>query len=91
MQEGIPNRSPEEILQEIAGNHGLTLHLDSSVSASGMAGKTFNFQEFQFQADNENEWDVAHHIAELLGCEVSIHGKDMYVEPPGTTNGGTYA
>jgi hypothetical protein len=89
MQEGMPNKTYEGILGEIAGNHGLTLHLDGG--AGGMAGKTFNFQEYQFQADVENEWDVIQHIAELLGKHASVYGDQLYVEKPGNTDGGVYA
>jgi hypothetical protein len=88
MQEGLPNKTYAQVLEEIAKNHNLTLHLNGG---GGMAGKTFNFQEYQFQADNENEMDVVHDLAERLGMHVHIFGNDMYVEPPGTTDGGTYA
>lgn len=87
MQEGLPNKTYAEILGEIAGKHGLSLHLDGG---GDMAGKTFNFQEYQFQADVENEWDVVQHIAQLLGKQAHVFGNNLYVTTPGSTDSGTY-
>lgn len=89
IQQGLPNQTYAQILKQITDNHNLTLHLDGDASAK--AGTTFNFQEYQFQADVENEWDVVQHIAEMLGLHAYVYGDQLYLTQPGSTEGGSYA
>jgi hypothetical protein len=79
--------SPSDIVSQIAGKHGLTPHVDST---SDKAGKTFDFQQYAFNSDIENDWDVLVSLAEREGKVVYIFGNDLYFTTPGSTMGGTY-
>jgi hypothetical protein len=84
--ENFANQPTSSVVAQIAAQHGFVPNITST---SDMAGKTFDFQNYAFNSDNESEWDVLVSMAQRDGNVVYVSGNNLYYEPPGNTNGGT--
>ncbi len=78
------NKSPQDIASEIAGLHGLGLQ---GSGGGGMAGKTYDHQNFNFLTDWQNDWDAVQQVAHIAGVRAFVIGDSLHFESTATTSG----
>jgi hypothetical protein len=82
--ENFANQPTSGVVSQIAAKHGFNLNVSGT---SDMAGKTFDFQNYAFNSDNESEWDVLVSMAQRDGNVVYVSGNDLHYVSPGNTDG----
>jgi hypothetical protein len=84
--ENFANQTPAGIVSQLAGQAGLGLS-GGGGGAGGMAGKTFDQQNYAFNSDYESAWDVIVDMAKRTGNVAFVNGNTLFFGPPGSTEG----
>lgn len=75
--EKFNNQTPDQIVKQIAGRHGISVDADAVASR---AGKIFQIDYAKLTGD-ETEWNVITQLADLSGMVAYITGGKLYFKP----------
>lgn len=75
--EKFQNKTPDKIVKEIAGRHGIDVDADA---LSEKAGKIYQI-DWNKITNRTSEWTVINHIADLHGMVAYITGGKLYFKP----------
>ena len=81
------NKSNQDVINELAGNVGLTVQFGTDTDKAGLQ---FD-QDFNEISDLDSCWNVIVDCAKRLGCIAFVKGKTLYVQPVDQPASNVYA
>lgn len=85
--QAYPNQMTTAIVGQIAAQAGLGVVTNG---AGSMAGRTYDNQNYQYNSDDQNSWDVIQDMAHQDGNVAFVYNNILYYVKPGSTFGGVY-